>query len=157
MSASAPVRLSPAFSTLRNSSGPVPRNRHSYAPKTRSVRIQSSGSTRLSTRYLLLGLTPKRTPTAAIAATTAAEKSAATTCRTYVRIHAPGRPASQPARSLTAATEEESDTPLPTPRCSDGGPPEHCSPLAHRSASRPRISDAQPIRPVYPPPQTASR
>src|SRR5262245_55997875 len=84
---------------------------------------QSGGRTKLSIRYLPLGFKPKRIRAAVIAATPATPKSAINTSRTYVRIQAPGRLATQPTRSPTATIEEESDTPHPTPHVPQRLPP----------------------------------
>ena len=48
--ATAAVRLTPAFSTLRYSSEPVPINRTSYAPASHRAAIQSTGRARLRAR-----------------------------------------------------------------------------------------------------------
>jgi hypothetical protein len=54
------VRLKPAFSTLRNSSEPVPMDLTLYAPKSSKVATQSSGRATLSIAYSRPRRPPKR-------------------------------------------------------------------------------------------------
>ena len=51
MIASPAVRLNPAFSTLRNSSEPVPMDLTLYAPKSDSVTTHNSGTMTLISTY----------------------------------------------------------------------------------------------------------